>query len=231
MGLWEGLKTSMKGTDWTSVGSNLVSGLQRGISSMWSSITSTVSSLARSVTSTLQSIFSIHSPSKVWAEIGEYLDLGLKKGLEDKQGSVLSTVSDMAKNVNAEIMGEKATLQIGAEGDTMVSRLGIISDRLAGIVGAFQSINSVLSEMGGIRIPMIAAGVEVPYKTRIGADSTNTTTLEMSSDLDETLSDHTFLLRQILNLLERAKFGIDNDELAQALAFALRGANRGYGGV
>lgn len=231
MGLWEGLKTSMKGTDWTSVGSNLVSGLQRGISNMWSSITSTVSSLARSVTSTLQSIFSIHSPSKVWAEIGEYLDLGLKKGLEDKQGSVLSTVSDMAKNVNAEIMGEKATLQIGAEGDTMVSRLGIISDRLAGIVGAFQSINSVLSEMGGIRIPMIAAGVEVPYKTRIGADSTNTTTLEMSSDLDETLSDHTFLLRQILNLLERAKFGIDNDELAQALAFALRGANRGYGGV
>lgn len=233
MGLWEGLKTSMKGTDWTSVGSNLVSGLQRGISNMWSSITSTVSSLARSVTSTLQSIFSIHSPSKVWAEIGEYLDLGLKKGLEDKQGSVLSTVSDMAKNVNAEVMGEKATLQIGAEGDTMVSRLGIISDRLAGIVGAFQSINSVLSEMGGIRIPMIAAGVEVPYKTRVGEtglDLFDSNSFEsFSSGIDERMVDQTSLLRRICDLLEKQRGNIDSDELAQAIAFAIRGAARGYG--
>lgn len=231
MNLWNGLKSTMQSTDWSSVGSNLVSGLQRGISNMWSSITSTVSSLARSVTSTISSIFGIHSPSKVWAEIGEYLDLGLKKGLEDEQGKVLSTVSDMAKNINEEIDGEKATLQIGAEGDDMVSRLGAISDKLADIVGAFRSINTMLAEMGGIRIPVIASGTEVPYKTRVGADSTNATVLEMSSDLDETLSDHTYLLRQILDLLERAKFGVDNDELAQAIAFALRGAARGYGGV
>ena len=229
--LWNGLKSTLQGTDWSSVGSNLVSGLQRGISSAWSSITSTVSNLARSVTNTLKNVFSIHSPSKVWAEIGEYLDLGLKKGLENEQGNVLSTVSDMAKSINRKISGEKATLRIGTEGDDMVSRLGSISDKLADIVGAFRSINSMLSEMGSIRIPVIASGAEVPYKTRISANSTDTPVLEMSSDLDEILSDHTFLLRQILNLLERAKFGIDNDELARALAFALRGANRGYGGV
>lgn len=229
--LWNGLKSSLQSTEWRSVGANLVSGLRDGISSMWSSITSTVSSLARSVTSTLKSVFSIHSPSKVWAEIGEYLDLGLKKGLEDEQGKVLSTVSDMAKNINEEIDGEKATLQIDAEGDGTVSRLGRISDKLADIVAAFRSINSMLSEMGGIRIPVIASGAEVPYKTRIDADGSNAAVLEMSSDLDETLSDHTYLLRQILGLLERAKFGIDIDELAQAIAFALRGAVRGYGGA
>lgn len=168
----------------------------------------------------------------MWAEIGEYLGLGLKKGLEDEQDNVLKTVSNLAQSVTDEFDVEEATLQVDAEGSDMVSHLSNIADKLSGIVAAFRGINEYLSNIEALRIPYIATGEEIPYKTRISASTEpNSTILEMSSDLDETLSDHSYLLRRILELLERAKFGIDNDELAQAIAFALRGATRGYGGA
>ena len=89
---------------------------------------------------------------------------------------------------------------------------------------------TMLTGMNGLRAPAIATGTEVPYKTRVSSDTTSPVAT-LSNDLDERLSDFTFLLRQILDLLERAKLGVDNDELAAALAFALRGESRGFGGA
>ena len=229
--LWTSLKSELGKTDWRSLGSNLVNGIKSGISSAWASLKSTVSSLASGLTSTLRSVFAIHSPSKVWAEIGEYLDLGLKKGMRDEEHSVLSTVADMAKNINSELGSEQATLQIGAESDALLSRLNGIAERLAYIVNAFRGINDALNRMTVFNIPAIASGAEVPYKTRLSADTPGTQTVGISDDLDELLSDHSYLLRQILALLERSKLGINSDELAQAIAYALRGATRGYGSV
>lgn len=229
--LWTSLKSELGKTDWRSLGSNLVNGIKSGISSAWASLKSTVSSLASGLTSTLRSVFAIHSPSKVWAEIGEYLDLGLKKGMKDEEHSVLSTVADMAKNINSELGTEQATLQIGAESDALLSRLNGIAERLAYIVNAFRGINDALNRMTVFNIPAIASGAEVPYKTRLNADTPGTQTVGISDDLDELLSDHSYLLRQILALLERSKLGINSDELAQAIAYALRGATRGYGSV
>ena len=229
--LWTSLKSELGKTDWRSLGSNLVNGIKSGISSAWASLKSTVSSLASGLTSTLRSVFAIHSPSKVWAEIGEYLDLGLKKGMKDEEHSVLSTVADMAKNINSELGTKQATLQIGAESDALLSRLNGIAERLAYIVNAFRGINDALNRMTVFNIPAIASGAEVPYKTRLSADTPGTQTVGISDDLDELLSDHSYLLRQILALLERSKLGINSDELAQAIAYALRGATRGYGGI
>lgn len=229
--LWNGLKNTLHNTDWSSVGSNLVSGIQRGIQSGWSWLTSTVSSLASSLFNTAKSVLGINSPSTVFAEIGENVDKGLQEGIAKHERTVLSTVSDMAQNVTDQFDAEKATLRIGAEGEGLTDKLSGITAKLSDIANVFREINSVLANMGGLRVPSIAAGTEVPYKTRVSSD-TSSSVADMSSRIvDERLADFAFLLRQILDLLERKKLGVDNDELAAAIAFALNGAQRGYGGV
>lgn len=228
--LWEGLKRTLSTTDWKDVGQNMVSGIQRGISSAWSWLSSTVYRLGSSLVSGVRGLLGIHSPSTVFAEIGKYLDLGLAEGIEKHERTVLRTVSNLANNVTDEFDASDATLRIGAESDGMVNKLSGIAAKLSDIANVFHEINTMLTGMGGLRIPAIATGTEVPYKTRVSSDSTGQTDTQVN-DLDERLSDFTFLLRQILDLLERAKLGVDSDELATALAFALRGESRGFGGA
>lgn len=227
--LWDGLKNTLMRTDWTSVGSNIVNGIKSGVTSMWNSLTSTVSSLASGIVSTVKNLFEIRSPSKVFAEIGRFLDLGLMEGIEDNERAVLTSVSDMAQDVTDQFDAGEATLRIGAEGEGLVSRLTGITARLSDIAGIFHDINAMLSNMGGLLVPNIAAGTEVPYKTRVGSD-TPAPTNATSGLLDERLADFAYLLRQILDLLERKK-DMDSDELASAFAFALSRMQRGYGGV
>ena len=229
--LWNSLKTELSASDWTSVGTNLVNGLKNGITSAWNGVKSAVSWIGENVNNTIRNIFDEHSPSKVWEKIGEFLGLGLKNGIKDEERTVLSTVANMASNINDELGSKRATLEIGAETDSLLSRLGGIANQLAAIVTAFRGINDALSRMAVFNIPAIATGSEVPYKTRLSSDSPSNPTFDIPSDLDEMLSDHTYLLRQILELLRRLKLNISPDELAQALAYAMRGATRGYGGV
>ena len=229
--LWNGLKTTLSNTDWRSIGTNLVNGIQQGITSAWTWLSSTVRSLASGLVTGVKSLLGIHSPSTVFAEIGKYIDLGLTEGIEKHERAVLNSVSGMAQDVADQFDAEKATLQIDAEGNGLVNKLSGLTAKLSDIANVFREINAVLASMGGLQVPAIATGTAIPYKTRISADTTGATTDTTSTILDERLSDFTYLLRQILDLLERKKLGVDNDELAAAIAFALNGAQRGYGGA
>lgn len=234
-GLWNGLKSALQNTEWWSVGQSLVSGLQSGIQSAWSWLSSTVSSLASSLTSGLRSIFGIHSPSKAWAQIGEYLDLGLQEGLENEKSGVLSTVSNLAKSVNAELTGEQATLSMNAELSGVTTELSGVAGVLSGIANTFREITEMLTRSGGIHVPAIAEGTEVPYKTKVadsgGADPFDSGTFtRFTSDVDERFSDLSYILRQILERFDRLK-NIDSDELASAIAFAMNRETRGYGAI
>lgn len=230
--IWSQIQSSASSlwSSMTSVGSNIVGGIRSGISSAWSSVTSTFSNLGSRFVSGARSLFGIHSPSTVFAEMGEYIDLGLANGIDGYEKTVLKTVNNLANDVTDEFDASDATLRIGAEGDGMVNKLSGITAKLSDIANVFHDINTMLTGMNGLRVPAIATGTEVPYKTRVSSDTTSPVAT-LSNDLDERLSDFTFLLRQILDLLERAKLGVDNDELAAALAFALRGESRGFGGA
>jgi phage-related protein len=230
--LWNSLKNTLSNTNWRDVGTNLVNGIQSGITSAWTWLSSTVSSLASGLVSGVKSLLGIHSPSKVFAEIGKYIDLGLTEGIEKHERAVLESVSGMAQDVTDQFDAEKATLQIDAEGTGLVDKLAGITTKLSDIANVFREINAVLANMGGLQVPAIATGTEVPYKTRVSSDTPQDTPQGTTSGmLDERLSDFTFLLRQILDLLERKNLGVDNDELAAAIAFALTGAQRGFGGT
>ena len=228
-GLWDGLKNSLNGNDFISVGGNLVDGLKNGISNAWNDLTSWVSNMASGLTDTVKNIFGIASPSKVWAEIGEYLDAGLAKGLKNEEKAVINTVSGIAEDTNKTLAKNTATLDIDMEGDRTLTQLDIISDRLSSIAETFRVIGDFIARASDISIPVMASGTEAPYKTRIAAD-TPSTVVSMSDDLDETLEDQTYVLKQMLAIMQRFKVKLSDADI-QALAKAIYGHSRQYGGA
>lgn len=226
--LWGNLKSEISKTDWSSVGSNLVSGLKSGISNTWASLKSTVSSLASGLTGTLKSIFGIHSPSKVWAEIGRFLGLGLDEGIDGSEKKILSTVSTLADNVDATIASNDAKFNLDIAENGLVSGLSSLTDKLTNIASTFYAISNMLTGVSDLRIPVIASGAEVPYRARMSASdivSASTTDTEINSRFEDAL----FILRQILELLQNRK-NISKSELEEILRRIL-GNPRGFGGA
>lgn len=230
--LWNGLRSTLSQSNWSYIGSNLVSGLQQGISNMWSSLTSWVSNAANNLTNTLRSVFDIHSPSREWAEIGEYLDKGLIVGLDDEKKHVLSTVANLANDITGQLESENAALGIDVGANELTAGLSGIATQLSDIAATFRAIGASITHAGGFAVPEIATGTAVPYRTRIASVETDSTAIEkLSLELDETLSDQTYILRQILELIQRLKLNIDIDSLTEAITGAQRRAERSYGGV
>ena len=237
MDKWNSLKSAVSqsaNSDWGSIGSRLVEGLKNGISRAWSGLTSMVSRLASGLTGFINRLFGIHSPSRVWAEIGEYLDLGLIKGLEDTQGKVMSTVANLAEGVGDEMQIEDASVDLETGVDGASDSLTRIADMLSGIADTFQRITDMLNSMGGLQIPALVSGSVVPSRTAVSGDDRDMLDSprfdSFVSDLDERLFDQNSLLERILAAITNRR-GLDADELADAIAFSMGNAIRGYGGV
>ncbi len=199
---WDGLKDTLKNTDWTSIGSNLVSGLKSGITNAWDSLKKKVGGLCSDLVSGVKDFFGIASPSKVFAAIGRFLGLGLGEGVDDTKKDVLSTVSNLAQSVTDEMEDtELKPLQLSE--DSTVRGLDLVADKLAGIAETFKAITGMLSSMGGLRVPEIAAGRVVPIKTRVDASSTGDT-----SDMYRgfSLAEWKRALREVLH-----EYGMDGD--------------------
>ena len=77
----------------SSIGSNIVSGIKSGISNAWSSLTSWVSDKFNALVSSVKSGLGIASPSKVFAKIGGFMADGVGVGWEDE-------FSDIQKDIN-----------------------------------------------------------------------------------------------------------------------------------
>lgn len=75
---------TFRNTDWSSVGSSIVSGIISGITGMASRLFDKAKSLAKQALSTMKSALGIHSPSKVMKEeVGEQITAGIAEGMED----------------------------------------------------------------------------------------------------------------------------------------------------
>lgn len=77
----------------SSIGSNIVSGIKSGISNAWGSLTSWVSDKFNSLVSSVKSGLGIASPSKVFAKIGGFMADGVGVGWDDE-------FSDIQKDIN-----------------------------------------------------------------------------------------------------------------------------------
>lgn len=230
---WSSLKETLKAHDWTSIGTNLVSGLKSGISNAWSSLTSSVGNLCSNLLNKCKSVFGIHSPSKKMAEIGAYLDAGMQQGIENNQGKVLSTAKNLAEAVTKGMTPNSPEIDVSSA--ETVSGLSQIATTLSGIAGQFRAIADMLVSMGGLVIPEIATGSVVPYKTKIDTSATDTANSdylkESFSDFDELLSE---LIRQTKingDLIRKKNFNIDISALERAITKQKRGHDLNFGGA
>lgn len=231
---WNSLKSTLTNTNWYSVGSNLCSGIARGINAGWSWLSSTVSSLARNMLNKAKSVLGIRSPSRVFEEeVGQNIGLGMAKGISDTESDVLKTVSNLAQSTVDNF--DANPLKVNLAGNTMVDGLDAVADRLTGIAATFRSITSMLTTIGGLAMPQIAAGSTVPTKTRVEAMDGSNMTVEgfdlFASDFDEYMADHGALLRKILEAILNMRLVVDADSLEKGITGAQKSTKLSFGGV
>lgn len=149
-------------------GVNIVQGLINGIENNWYNVDGVCETLANGTVNLVQSIFGIHSPSKVMAEIGGYLTEGLANGIDDGQREVLNTARDLSRSVIAE-MDKDAGLTVSADG--MITGLDAVADKLAAIARIFTDIGHAFPDMSAVPVPAVALGALAPAQTRVTDDS------------------------------------------------------------
>ena len=165
MSKWNGLRTSMRSTDWTSIGKNLCDGIARGINDGWQWLKTTVGNLCSRMKSKAESDLEINSPSRVFRDdIGKYVGLGLAEGISDTESDVIKSVSNLAKSTVDAFGNPELTADVaGAE---MVHGLDAVAERLTTIVDSFRAVASILESLGGLLMPDIAVGTVVPPKIK-----------------------------------------------------------------
>ena len=162
---WTNIRTSFGNIQWNNIGHNLVAGLSNGINGAWSSLTTLVSNCANNLVSRIKSAFGIASPSKVFAEIGEYLDAGLEKGIVDGQKGLLGTATQVAEAVTNGMTPDSPDVEMSA--DAVVGGMQAVISGLSEIAVMFKTIADTLTASGGFRMPQIAEGTIVPYRTKV----------------------------------------------------------------
>lgn len=106
----------------------------------------------------------------------------------------------------------------------------MVADKLAEIAYTFHSIISMLTSLGGLSIPQIAAGSVVPVKTRVsGPDGYADYPGVRETDFEEYMERNADILREILEAIKRQKLNIDINALAKAVYYANRNQDRLYG--
>lgn len=224
---WNSLKSTMQNTNWSSVGSNICSGIASGINAGWEWLTATVSNLASGLLNAAKRALGIHSPSRLFRdEVGENIGLGIAEGVTDTKANVLKAVSSVAQSATDGIEGSKIKLGV----DSSISGLGVVADKLADIAASFHSIISMLTSLGGLSIPQIAAGSVVPVKTRVsGPDGYADYPGVKETDFDDYMRRIYGVLRDILDECKRTKQGIDLDTLTRAIMRKQKELSRSYG--
>ncbi|WP_455500049.1 hypothetical protein [Gemmiger sp.] len=202
-GKWNALKSILKASDWTSIGTNLVQGLKSGIENAWHALTSKVQSLAQNLTNTMKNAVGVHSPSVVWAEIGHYLDVGLQNGITNSQNKPLSAVDALAESVTA----------------------GMDFSKLNYNIPQMDAITNMIASAGQLAIPDIAAGTVIPAKCKVtdapasgGIGMSSDDLLQRFSDIDERQSETNDLLRKLREaIIKYSNVYIDIDDLTRMI--------------
>ena len=90
----------------STVGPDIIAGLQNGLSSGWETVIGFLTDLANRIVEAVKAVLGIHSPSTVFFEIGKNIVEGLVNGIKylaGKAGEAISGVIDEIKNVIGDI--------------------------------------------------------------------------------------------------------------------------------
>lgn len=93
------LKKTFEGINLFQTGSNIMSGLNKGMLSKRENLMATAKGIALGITNTINEALDIHSPSGITEESGEFTGMGLAKGIKKTSGRVqdaAGSISDTA---------------------------------------------------------------------------------------------------------------------------------------
>jgi phage-related protein len=85
--------------DWSSIGSNIVSGIWNGITGLWGDLTSKVSGAVTNLWNSAKGALGISSPSKKFKYIGEMSVEGTMQGFEENEAEMTRVVRDVYSGI------------------------------------------------------------------------------------------------------------------------------------
>lgn len=229
--------SSVRGLNWYSVGSDICSGIGRGIDSGWSWLRNKVSSVANSLLRAAKSALGIHSPSRVFRDVvGLNIGYGIGEGIENSEGSVVRTVSSVADAIAKEFNSNSYSFgDINADADSSVIRgldsfSSAITDSFTNLIDRLQAIADRVT----FTTPAILNRA-VPYSAvasveQVSKNRDTDSLVGFSSDVDERLADLGYQLKQILAVVKALNLSIDINALADAITQQQRSKLRNFGG-
>jgi phage-related protein len=136
------------GTDWESVGRNIIEGVVNGLKAAGSMLWDAITDIARGAFEAVKDFFGIASPSKLMRdEIGKFIPAGIAEGISANADLVTAAMDDLGNDamdstlsVNARSLSGSAAARIeentnvsmtiyGAEGQNVEELANIIADR------------------------------------------------------------------------------------------------------
>lgn len=232
---FDSVKSTIQNKGWYGIGSNIISGIQNGITSGWNWLINTVSNVANSLLNTAKNVLGIHSPSTVFRdEVGLNIGYGIGEGIEDSESYVLKSVSGIADAIAEEAAVDIPPIQYAES--SVVTGLDKVADKLSYIESIFQSIADMLTSMGGLKIPQIATGTVVPYANRSEAvlsptGASGALPAEFADNVDEQFDTLADLLRQLIELVRSKNLNIDLKALTDMITKLQRENTRNFGGA
>ena len=179
------------------IGKWIIEGLINGLKSAWGWLSRTAVNIATDLFNTFKDFFNIHSPSKLMHDkIGLNIGYGIGEGIEDSESYVTKSLSGIADAIANEI--DAGAPSIHFANGTFISGLETVADKLSNIASIFQSISTMLSSMGGLKLPQIATGAIIPVKTR----AINTSERENDNYGNDSAPVSAIDLKRIITLLE-----------------------------
>ena len=94
--IFTAVKDAFAGTDWVSLGADIINGIIEGVMAMLDSLIAAVKSVASKAYETVKSFFQISSPSKLMAnEVGRYIPEGIAVGIVANEDSVVDAMNQL----------------------------------------------------------------------------------------------------------------------------------------
>ena len=158
---------SLKNMSWSSIGSNICSGIQSGINAGWSWLSTTVSNLAWNLLNAAETALGINSPSKVFRdEVGKMLVMGAAVGVEQTIPEAVKAVRTMADKVTEEVNDIDGTIALGAESSGLDDTLTAFADKVTDSFTALMDRLEAIATRVTFATPAIVDGGITPYSIR-----------------------------------------------------------------
>ena len=167
----EATQNAFTSQNWTSIGSDILSGLYNGLIDGWDWAYTAVTDIASNLLQGAKDALGIASPSKAFYWVAEMITKGLTNGLDDTGGDAVRTIGDIAEAVTQEAQATKPELGISTAVDGSLSELdATMNDFTSRVVTGFERMIAQLQDIvknAGLVIPQTALGAITPYASRV----------------------------------------------------------------